>query len=113
MAGWPNLQRLVDHSVIGNIASLMPMPILWTSIATGKRALRSVVGAWQASHPAEPIAGAMFSNLFAMPRSAYVSVCITCNASADAERGAAALRRLAPGKPQTVVLQGVLAKQSG
>ncbi len=104
----PNLQRLVEHGVIGNIASLSPMlsPILWTSIATGKRAyahgvqgfveplpdrsgirpvgthtrrckalwniasqagLRSVVGAWQASHPAEPIAGAMFSNLFAVP----------------------------------------------
>ncbi len=104
----PNLQRLVDGGVIGNIASLTPMlsPILWTSIATGKRAydhgvqgfieplpdrsgvrpvgtrtrrckalwniasqsgLRSVVGAWQASHPAEPIAGATFSNLFAVP----------------------------------------------
>src|SRR4051794_30767427 len=104
----PNLQRLVDNGVMGNVSSLAPMlsPILWTSIATGKRAydhgvhgfveplpdrsgvrpvgtrsrkskalwniasqsgLRSVVGAWQASHPAEPIAGAMFSNLFAVP----------------------------------------------
>ncbi len=104
----PNLQRLVDGGVIGNLASLSPMlsPMLWASIATGKRAdghgihgfvealpdrsgirpvgtrtrtckalwniatqagLRSVVGAWQASHPAEPISGAMFSNLFAVP----------------------------------------------
>ena len=98
----------MDGGVIGNIASLSPMlsPILWTSIATGKRAyahgvhgfveplpdrsglrpvgtrtrrcktlwniasqsgLRSVIGAWQASHPAEPISGAMFSNRFALP----------------------------------------------
>ncbi len=104
----PNLQRLVDGGIIGNIASLAPLlsPILWTSIATGKRAyahgvhgfieplpdrsgvrpvgthtrtckafwniasqsgLRSIVGGWQVSHPAEPIAGAMFSNLFAVP----------------------------------------------
>ncbi len=36
----PSLQRLVEAGVIGNIASLSPMlsPILWTSIATGKRA---------------------------------------------------------------------------
>jgi tetratricopeptide (TPR) repeat protein len=36
----PNLQRLVEGGVIGNLASLSPMlsPILWTSIATGKRA---------------------------------------------------------------------------
>ncbi len=34
----PNLQRLIDGGVMGNIASLAPMlsPILWTSIATGK-----------------------------------------------------------------------------
>jgi predicted AlkP superfamily phosphohydrolase/phosphomutase/tetratricopeptide (TPR) repeat protein len=36
----PNLQRLIEGGVIGNLASLSPMlsPILWTSIATGKRA---------------------------------------------------------------------------
>ncbi len=36
----PNLQRLVETGVIGNLTSLAPMlsPILWTSIATGKRA---------------------------------------------------------------------------
>ena len=35
----PNLQRLVEGGVMGNVASLAPMlsPILWTSIATGKR----------------------------------------------------------------------------
>ena len=36
----PNLQRLIDRGVMGNVASLTPMlsPILWTSIATGKQA---------------------------------------------------------------------------
>lgn len=104
----PNLQRLIEAGVIGNLASLSPMlsPILWTSIATGKRAYshgvcgfaeplpdrsgvrpvgtrtrqckalwniasqndrRSIVCGWQASHPAEPVRGAMVSNLFAVP----------------------------------------------
>ena len=36
----PNLQSLVDRGVIGNLATLQPIlsPMLWTSIATGKRA---------------------------------------------------------------------------
>ena len=36
----PNLQRLIEGGVMGNVASLSPLlsPILWTSIATGKRA---------------------------------------------------------------------------
>lgn len=36
----PNMKRFVDEGVRGNVASLAPMlsPILWTSIATGKRA---------------------------------------------------------------------------
>ena len=36
----PTLQRLVEGGVIGNLATLQPMlsPMLWTSIATGKRA---------------------------------------------------------------------------
>ncbi len=36
----PNLQRLIESGVMGNVASLNPMlsPILWTSIATGKQA---------------------------------------------------------------------------
>jgi tetratricopeptide (TPR) repeat protein len=104
----PNLRRLVEGGVMGNLASLSPMlsPVLWTSIATGKRAYahgvswfieplpdrsgvrpvgtrtrrckalwniasqsdrRSVVCGWQASHPAEPIRGAMVSNLFSVP----------------------------------------------
>lgn len=35
----PNLQKLVDGGVIGNLATLYPplSPMLWTSIATGKR----------------------------------------------------------------------------
>src|SRR6476619_6604221 len=99
----PNLERLIDGGTMGNLASLSPMlsPMLWTSIATGKRAyghgvrgfveplpdrsgvlpvgthtrtckalwniasqsgLTSVICGWQASHPAEPIKGAMISN---------------------------------------------------
>ncbi len=36
----PNLKRLVEHGTIGNLATLQPVlsPLLWTSIATGKRA---------------------------------------------------------------------------
>ena len=36
----PNLKRLVDGGTIGNLATLQPVlsPLLWTSIATGKRA---------------------------------------------------------------------------
>ncbi len=104
----PHLQRLVEGGAMGNLHSLSPLlsPILWTSIATGKRAFdhgvrgfveplpdrsgirpvgtftrhckalwnlvtqgggRSVVCGWQASHPAEPIAGAFVSNAFAIP----------------------------------------------
>jgi len=35
----PNLQRLIDGGTSGRIATLQPIlsPILWTSIATGKR----------------------------------------------------------------------------
>ncbi len=104
----PNLERLINTGTIGNLASLSPMlsPILWASIATGKRAhahgvhgfveptpdrsgvrptgtrsrkckalwnilsqseRSSVVCGWMANHPAEPIRGAMISNLFAVP----------------------------------------------
>jgi len=104
----PSLQRLIEGGVMGNLSTLSPMlsPILWTSIATGKRAYAhgvrgfieplpdgsgvrpvgtrtrrakalwniasqsdrtSLVCAWQASHPAEPIRGAMVSNLFFIP----------------------------------------------
>jgi len=36
----PNLERLIDTGVMGNISTLYPVlsPMLWTSIATGKRA---------------------------------------------------------------------------
>jgi predicted AlkP superfamily phosphohydrolase/phosphomutase/tetratricopeptide (TPR) repeat protein len=104
----PSLEGLINKGTIGNLASLSPMlsPLLWTSIATGKRCyahgvsgfveplpdrsgLRpvgthsrkckalwnivsqnerpSIVCAWQASHPAEPVRGAMVSNLFTVP----------------------------------------------
>ncbi|MDQ2868132.1 MAG: alkaline phosphatase family protein [Verrucomicrobiota bacterium] len=38
----PVLQRLIEGGVMGNLASLRPMisPMLWTSIATGKRPYR-------------------------------------------------------------------------
>ena len=102
----PNLHRLIETGTSGRIATLQPIlsPILWTSIATGKRgdehgvlsfieptpdgqAVRpvssysrrakalwnilsqagrpSVVVNWFASHPAEPIKGAIVSNRFA------------------------------------------------
>lgn len=101
----PNLLRLIESGVSGRIATLQPIlsPILWTSIATGKRGdkhgvlsfveprpdgkgiqtvgspsrrakalwnilsqvgRRSVVVNWFASHPAEPIQGAIVSNHF-------------------------------------------------
>ena len=36
----PNLSRLIERGVMGNIASLMPCltPMLWTSVATGRTA---------------------------------------------------------------------------
>ena len=43
----PNLKRLVENGTIGNLATLQPVlsPLLWTSIATGKRAyLHGVTG---------------------------------------------------------------------
>ena len=38
----PNLQRLVNEGIMGNLATLYPSlsPTLWTSIATGKRPFR-------------------------------------------------------------------------
>ncbi|MAE64918.1 MAG: hypothetical protein CMJ18_11670 [Phycisphaeraceae bacterium] len=105
-AGWmPTLQHLMQRGVWGNIATLQPMlsPMLWTSVATGKRAdkhgicgftepdpsgagvrpvnstsrrckafwnvlsqkgLRTNVIGWYASHPAEPIDGAIVSNAY-------------------------------------------------
>ncbi len=104
----PNLARLIDTGVMGNMATLQPplSPMLWTSIATGKRpykhgvhgfsepdpqtgfvrpstilsrhtkavwnilnqnGLKSLVVGWWPSNPAEPIRGAMVSNLFQQP----------------------------------------------
>ena len=101
----PNLQRLIESGTSGRVATLQPIlsPILWTSIATGKRGdkhgilsfieptpdgqglrpvtsysrrakalwnilsqlgRRSIVVNWFASHPAEPINGAIVSNRF-------------------------------------------------
>jgi tetratricopeptide (TPR) repeat protein len=99
----PTLERLLARGASGNLATTRPIlsPILWNTIATGKRAeahgvlgftepdpdgpgirttastsrrckalwniltqsgLRSNVVGWYASHPAEPIRGAMVSN---------------------------------------------------
>ncbi|MEM7681332.1 MAG: alkaline phosphatase family protein [Planctomycetota bacterium] len=104
----PALKSLIKRGVSGNLASARPMlsPMLWNSIATGKRpdqhgvhgfteplpdgsnvrpvastsrkckavwniasqnGLRSHVVGWYASHPAEPIHGAMVSNRFEQP----------------------------------------------
>lgn len=101
----PNLAKLIQRGVWGNLASMSPMlsPMLWTSIGTGKRphkhgifgfvepkpdrsgvrpasslsrkthnlwnmmhraGLRSNAVAWYASHPAEPVNGAVVSNLY-------------------------------------------------
>ena len=101
----PNLLRLIEEGTSGQIATLRPIlsPMLWNSIATGKRGdkhgilgfveptadgngvrpvsshsrkvkalwnlfsqfdRRSVVVNWFASHPAEPVAGAIVSNRF-------------------------------------------------
>jgi tetratricopeptide (TPR) repeat protein len=101
----PHLARLIQQGVRGNVATIHPplSPMLWTSIATGKRppkhgilgfteptpdglsvrpitnlsrktkalwnilhqnGKRSVVAGWWPSHPAEPIRGAMVSDLF-------------------------------------------------
>jgi Flp pilus assembly protein TadD len=101
----PVLKQMVEFGVSGNVATLAPVlsPILWNSIATGKRGdkhgilgfvepnpdgkgarpvrsttrtskalwnilsqsgMRSGVVNWYASHPAEPINGAIFTNTF-------------------------------------------------
>ena len=101
----PALQQMVERGTSGNLRTLQPplSPMLWTSIATGKRPFkhgiygfteptpdrkgvqpmtnasrsskaiwnilnqhdrRSVVVGWWPSHPAEPIRGAMVSDLF-------------------------------------------------
>ena len=101
----PTLKRMVEQGTSGNLRTLQPplSPMLWTSIATGKRPYkhgiygfteptpnregvqpmtnasrsskalwnilnqhdrRSVVVGWWPSHPAEPIRGAMVSDLF-------------------------------------------------
>ena len=101
----PVLKGLVEGGSSGNLATLHPIisPILWNSVATGKRAdkhgilgfteptpdgrgarpvsstsrrakalwnllsqagRRSAVVNWYASHPAEPIAGTVFTNHF-------------------------------------------------
>ncbi len=101
----PNLQRVIENGVMGNIETLHPIlsPMLWNSIATGKlgdehgvlnftepnadgksyrpyssvsrktKAIWNILSQsgfssnivnWWASHPAEPINGAVVTNLF-------------------------------------------------
>jgi predicted AlkP superfamily phosphohydrolase/phosphomutase/Flp pilus assembly protein TadD len=101
----PHLARLLEQGVRGNLATIHPplSPMVWTSIATGKRPPKhgilgfteptpdglsvrpisnlgrktkalwnivhqngrsSIVVGWWPSHPAEPIRGAMVSDLF-------------------------------------------------
>ena len=49
----PNLARLVNRGVVGNLATLHPpySPILWTSIATGKRPTRHGIHGFQEPTP--------------------------------------------------------------
>jgi tetratricopeptide (TPR) repeat protein len=52
----PNLGRLIEEGICGNVATLQPVlsPILWTSIATGKRAYKHGIHGF--SEP-DPISG--------------------------------------------------------
>jgi tetratricopeptide (TPR) repeat protein len=52
----PNLARLIENGICGNIATLQPVlsPMLWTSIATGKRAYKHGIHGF--SEP-DPITG--------------------------------------------------------
>lgn len=104
----PVLEKIVNGGVMGNLASVRPMlsPMLWTSIATGKRpfkhgvhgftevdyelnqvvpvssstrsckavwnilnqnGFKTHVTGWFATHPAEPLDGAVVSDRFAVP----------------------------------------------
>ena len=49
----PNLQRLMENGVVGNLATLDPAfsPMLWTSIATGKRPYKHGVLGFSEPHP--------------------------------------------------------------
>ena len=50
----PNLQRLIETGVMGNISTLYPVlsPMLWTSIATGKRANKHGIHGFAEPDPA-------------------------------------------------------------
>ncbi len=50
----PNLQRLMDQGVWGNLATIRPVlsPMLWTSIATGKRAWKHGIHGFSEPCPA-------------------------------------------------------------
>jgi predicted AlkP superfamily phosphohydrolase/phosphomutase len=54
----PNLERFLEQGVMGNIATLQPAlsPMLWTSIATGKRPYKHGVHGF--SEP-DPVTGAI------------------------------------------------------
>ena len=49
----PNLARLVDRGVMGNLSTLTPVlsPMLWTSIATGKRAHKHGIHGFSEPNP--------------------------------------------------------------
>ena len=50
----PNLEKLINSGVMGNLATLYPVlsPMLWTSIATGKRAYKHGVHGFAEPDPA-------------------------------------------------------------
>ena len=49
----PHLERLVDDGVMGNVATLYPelSPMLWTSIATGKRSYKHGINGFTEPDP--------------------------------------------------------------
>lgn len=110
----PNLRRLIERGVMGNMATMSPplSPLLWTTAATGVKpdrhgvlgffepdpvsgnvrpisshsrktkaiwnilhqaGMRSLVVNWYASHPAEPIHGAIVSDAYVKPAGADAS----------------------------------------
>ena len=95
----PNLKHLIEHGVMGNLATLYPVlsPMLWTRIATGERADKHGIHGFHLVTPfprCHRSAGARRPGASAQPRQADLG----CR-----PRGAPAASRLgaAPTVPRT------------